>query len=56
MRKRRAKSLPPIPHKVEESDNLLKNPNFGTIDGNIFYRTVASANDKFALIVLADID
>ena len=56
MRKRRANNFPPIPCKVEEFDNLLKNPDFGTIDGNIFYRTFASANDEFALIFLADID
>ena len=35
---------------------MLKNPDFGTIEGNIFYRTFASANDEFALIFLADID
>ena len=56
MRKRRANYFPPIPCKVEEFDNLLKNPDFGTIDGNIFYRTFASANDEFALIFLADIE
>ena len=56
MRKRRAKNFPPIPRKVEEFDNLLKNPDFGTIDGKIFYRTFASAKDEFALIFLADID
>ena len=36
MRKRRANNFPPIPCKVEEFDNLLKNPDFGTTDGNIF--------------------
>ena len=41
MRKRRANNLPLIPPKVEEFDNLLKNPDFGTIDGNISYRTFA---------------
>ena len=56
MRKRRANDFPPSPCKVEEFDNLLKNPNFGTIDGNIFYRTFASANDEFALIFLTDSD
>ena len=55
-RKRRANNFPPIPRKVEEFDNLLKNPDFGTIDGNIFYRTFASANDEFALIFVAVID
>ena len=56
MRKRRANNFPPIPRKVEEFDNFLKNPNFGTIDGNIFYRTFPSANDEFALIFLTDTD
>ena len=56
MRKRRANTFPPIPCKVEEFDNLLKNPDFGRNDGNIFYRTFASANDEFALIFQADID
>ena len=56
MRKRRANNFPLIPRKVEEFDNLLKNPKFGTIDGNIFYTTFASVNDEFALIFLADID
>ena len=56
MRRRRANNFPPIPRKVEEFDNLMKNPDFGTIDGNIFYRTFASSNDEFALIFLADID
>ena len=56
MRKRREKKFPPLPRKVEEFDNLLKNPDFGRIDGIIFYRTFASANDEFALIFLADID
>ena len=56
MRKKRANNFPPIPRKVEEFDNLLKNPDFGTIDGNIFYRTFTSANDEFALIFLTDID
>ena len=56
MRKRRANNFPPIPCKVKDFDNLLKNPDFGTIDGNIFYRTFASANDEFALIILTDID
>ena len=54
--RKRGKNFPPIPPKVEEFDNLLKNPDFGTIDGKIFYRTLASANDEFALIFLADID
>ena len=45
-----------IPRKVEEFDNLLKNPDFGTIDDNIFYRTFASVNDEFAVIFPADID
>ena len=35
---------------------LLKNPDFETIDGNIFYRTFASANDAFALLFMTDID
>ena len=56
MRKRRANNFPPIPCKVEEIDNLLKNPDFVTIDGNIFYTTFASTNDEIALIFLADID
>ena len=56
MRKRRANNLPLIPLKVEGFHNLLRNPDIGTIDGNIFYRTFASANDEFALIFLADID
>ena len=56
MRKRRANNFPPIPRKVEEFDNLMKNPDFGTIDGNILYRRFASANDEFALIFLAEID
>ena len=56
MRKRRANNFPPIPCKVEDFNNLLKNPDFGTIDGNIFYITFASAKDEFALILLADID
>ena len=56
MRKRRANNFPPIPCKVEEFDTLLKNPDNGPIDGNIFYRTIASANDEFALIFLTDID
>ena len=56
MRKRRANNFPPIPRKVEEFDNLLENPDFGTFDGNIFYRTFASANGEFVLIFLADID
>ena len=56
MRKRRSNNFPPIPRKVEEFDNLLKNPDFGTIDGNIFYRTFASANDEFALTFLTDFD
>ena len=56
MRKKRANNFPPIPRKVEEFDKLLKNPDFGTIDGNIFYRTFASANDEFSLIILTDID
>ena len=55
MRKRRANYFPPIPRKVEEFDNLLKNPVFRTIDGNTFYATFASANDELALILLADI-
>ena len=56
MRKRRANNFPLIPRKVEEFDKLLTNPDFGTTDGNIFYRTFTSANDEFALIFLADID
>ena len=36
MSKRRASNIPPIPRRVEEFDNLVKNPDFGTIDGNIF--------------------
>ena len=56
MRKKRANNFPPIPRKVEEFDNLLKNLAFGTIDGNIFYITFASANDEIALIFLTDID
>ena len=55
MRKRRANNFSPIPRKVEELDNLLTNPDFRTIDGNIFYRALASANDEFALIFLTDI-
>ena len=56
MRNRRANNFPPIPRKVEEFDNLMKNPDFVAIDGNIFYRTFGSANDEFALIFLAGID
>ena len=56
MRIRRANNFPPILRKVEEFDNLLKNPDLGTIDANIFYRTFASANDEFVLIFLAEID
>ena len=56
MRKRRANNFPPIPLKVEDFDNLLKNGDFGTIDENIFYRTIASANDEFGQIFLAEID
>ena len=52
-RKRRANECPPIPRKVEDFDNLLKNPDFETIDNNIFYRAFASANDELALIILA---
>ena len=40
MRKRRANNFPPIPCKVEKFDNLLKNPDFGTIDGNIFLQNI----------------
>ena len=56
MSKRRASNIPPIPRRVEEFDNLVKNPDFGTIDGNIFYRTFASTNEEFAPIFLADFD
>ena len=31
MRKRRANNFPPNPRKVEEFDNLLKNPDFGQL-------------------------
>ena len=54
-RKRKANRFPPIPRKVEDFENLLKNPDFGTIDSNIFHRTFACANDEYALITLADI-
>ena len=54
MSKRRASNIPPIPRRVEEFDNLVKNPDFGTIDGNIFYRTFASTNEEFAPIFLAN--
>ena len=53
---KRKSNFPPILRKPEEFDNLLKNPDFETIDSNIFYRAFASANDEFALIFLADID
>ena len=53
MRKRRVYYFPPIPSEGKEFDKLLKNPDFGTIDGNIFYRTFHSANDEFAPIFLA---
>ena len=53
---KRGNNFPPFPCKVEEFDNLLKNSDFGTIDGYIFYRTFASANDEFALMFLAEID
>ena len=56
MSKRRASKIPLIPRRVEEFENLLKNPDFGTMDGNILYRTFASANEGFALIFLADFD
>ena len=56
MSKRRASNIPPIPRSYEEFDNLVKNPDFGTIDGIIFYRTFASANEEFAPIFLADFD
>ena len=56
MRKRRKNNFRPFPRKFGEFDKLLKNPDFGAIDGNIFYRTFASANDDFALIFLADMD
>ena len=56
MKKRRANNFPPIPRKDEDFDNLLKNIDFGTIDGKIFSRTFTSANAEFALIFLADID
>ena len=56
MRERWANILPPIHRIVEEFDNLLKYPDFGTIDGNIFYTTVSFANDEFALNFLADSD
>ena len=36
MGKKIANIFPPIPSKVEDFDNLLKNPVSGTIDGNIF--------------------
>ena len=56
MRKRRANNFQLIPCKVEEFDNLVKNPDFGTIDGNIFDRTFACANDEFAVLFLVDFD
>ena len=56
MSKIRASNIPLIPRRNEEFDNLVKNPDFGTIDGNIFYRTFASANEEFALIFLAEFD
>ena len=56
MMKRRANNFPPSPGKNEAFDNLLKNLDFETIDGTIFYRTFASTNDEFVLIFLAEID
>ena len=56
MRKKRANNAPRIPCKVEDFDNLLKNPDFRTIDGNIFYRTFTSNNDEIALKFLAEND
>ena len=55
MTKRRANNFAPIPRKFDNFDTLLKNSDFGTINGNIFYRTVASAN-KITLIFLAVFD
>ena len=51
--KRRANKFPPIPSKVEDFENLLKNPDFGMFESKIFYRAFASANDECALIILA---
>ena len=56
MSKKRASNIQPIPRRVEEFDYLVKNPDFGTTDGNIFYRTFASANEEFAPKFLADFD
>ena len=55
MRKRRAKNVQPFRRKVEDFDSLLKNPDFRTIDGNIFYRTFASHNEEIALKFPAEI-
>ena len=55
MRIKRANTFPAIPNNVEDFDNLLKNPNFGTFDRNISHRTFASPNDKFTLVFAAEI-
>ena len=54
MKKRKANSFATIHSKVEVFKKLSKTPGFGTIDGNIFYRTFAFVNNEFALMVLAE--
>ena len=56
MRKRRATVFPAVPKQFQDFDSLLKNSDLGRIEDNVFYRTYATANDKFALIFLPDLN
>ena len=49
----RANKFPTFPSKVGDFQNLLKNPDFGTIDDKIFYKSVVSATDELAPMFLA---
>ena len=54
--KKQTISHPFFPNKFEVFDNFLRIPGLGTINGVIFCKTFSSANKKFALKFLPEID
>ena len=56
MRKRRAKTFPPVPKTLPEFDQILReNEDLGHLEGKIFSRTFASSLGEYALLFSTDI-
>ena len=56
MRKRRAKTFPPVPKSLPDFDQILReNEDLGHFEGKIFYRTFASSLGEYALLFSTDI-